>query len=209
METLCQSKLWAPLWTWSSGARQIAFTVWGRAICLSRGKGAWGPVNFHIESWNESDETFELSNFGSMFRGLAGSTGMYSHGTFWQSSLIELQSGQAEGKYQGISWRPFAKKTSASSWLLKFLFGIHIAVRIVTINLEIKVWRFFNVQIEISYYNLQPCLTMFLSFFIGSSPFCMLSRSLWWPASTPQSSLQAEYHEYLMITYDYLDGELL
>lgn len=156
--------------------------------------------------WNF--RTFELSNFGSMFRGLAGSTGMYSHGTFWQSSLIELQSGQAEGKYQGISW-PFAKKTSASSWLLKFLFGIHIAVRIVTINLEIKVWRFFNVQIEISYYNLQPCLTMFLSFFIGSSPFCMLSRSLWWPASTPQSSLQAEYHEYLMITYDYLDGELL
>lgn len=101
VETLCQSKLWAPLWTWSNGARRIAFTVWGRAICLSRGKGAWGHVNFHIESWNESDETFELSNFGSMFRGLAGSTGMYSHGTFWQSSLIELQSGQAERNNEG------------------------------------------------------------------------------------------------------------
>lgn len=28
------------------------------------------------------------------------------------------------GKYQGISWQPFAKKTCASSWLLKSLFGI-------------------------------------------------------------------------------------
>ena len=92
------SKFWATLWTWSSEARWIFMDIcyfWGRTICLSRGKGAWGhnKSNFHIESWN-----FKLRIHVAS---LAGSTRMYSHGTFWQSSVIELQSGQQAERNHG------------------------------------------------------------------------------------------------------------